>query len=332
MDHNRDTSSDDARPPFSALVLTGVWAALVLLTVEIVLMARADLGVVGPLAILLVASGKIALVAYFFTGHGPRLRVPPGLLVSAFVGLSIVVGGLLHASPAREGTLVAGLAPPLTGAVLAGADAAGGAGGGAAVDSGPASLEKADPARGKTLYNQTCIACHGPDAGGIRALNSPALHIQEDWYIAAQLEKFRSGVRGADPKDVTGMQMAPMAKALPDDQAMYDLAAYIPTIEGPAPAKEIHGADVAAGEAQYKAICIACHGPDGKGMVALKSPSLVGQSDWYIAAQLKKFKEGLRGVNPADVSGLTMRPMSLILPDEAAINNVAAYVASMPVE
>ena len=87
-------------------------------------------------------------------------------------------------------------------------------------------LAAGDPERGKTLY-ATCGACHGPNAEGMEALNAPKLAGQEEWYVVRQLQNFKNGVRGNNPRDTYGMQMAPMAQTLPDDQAMQDVAAYI---------------------------------------------------------------------------------------------------------
>jgi cytochrome c oxidase subunit 2 len=83
-----------------------------------------------------------------------------------------------------------------------------------------------DAARGKTLY-ATCGACHGANGEGMEALNAPKLAGQEEWYTVRQLENFKNGVRGNNPKDTYGMQMAPMAQTLPDAQSMQDVAAYI---------------------------------------------------------------------------------------------------------
>lgn len=88
------------------------------------------------------------------------------------------------------------------------------------------SMAAGDPVRGKTLY-ATCGACHGMNAEGMEALNAPKLAGQEEWYTIRQLQNFKSGVRGGNPKDTYGMQMAPMAQILPDEQAMADVAAYI---------------------------------------------------------------------------------------------------------
>lgn len=87
-------------------------------------------------------------------------------------------------------------------------------------------LAAGDAERGKTLY-ATCGACHGANAEGMEALNAPKLAGQEEWYLIRQLENFKNGVRGNNPRDTYGMQMAPMAQTLADNQAMQDVAAYI---------------------------------------------------------------------------------------------------------
>jgi cytochrome c553 len=83
---------------------------------------------------------------------------------------------------------------------------------------------------GKALY-VTCAACHGPDGAGMQALNAPAIRQMDDWYMLTQLYNFKNGLRGADPRDITGAQMAPMAQALAGEQAMKDVVAYIKTFE-----------------------------------------------------------------------------------------------------
>lgn len=90
-------------------------------------------------------------------------------------------------------------------------------------------LAAGDATKGKTLY-ATCGACHGQNAEGMEALNAPKLAGQEEWYLVRQLQNFKSGARGSNPKDTYGMQMAPMAQLLTDDQAMADVAAYVKSL------------------------------------------------------------------------------------------------------
>lgn len=87
--------------------------------------------------------------------------------------------------------------------------------------------------------------------------------------------------------------------------------------------------DAKAGKGLYST-CIACHGASGEGNMKLNAPMLAGQGDWYIARQLKSFKDGIRGSNPKDVYGFQMRPMAMMLKDDKAINDVSAYIATFP--
>ncbi|MEE2716432.1 MAG: c-type cytochrome [SAR324 cluster bacterium] len=183
-----------------------------------------------------------------------------------------------------------------------------------------------DAKRGKQAY-AVCQACHGANGEGNKVLNAPRLSGQEDWYVARQLQNFKAGIRGAHPKDTFGMQMRPMAMTLPTDQAVQDVAAYTATLKAPAAAPTMKG-DTKAGKAAY-AVCQACHGANGEGNKVLNAPRLAGQEDWYVVRQLQNFKAGIRGAHPKDTFGMQMRPMAMTLANDAAINNVAAYIATL---
>lgn len=92
-----------------------------------------------------------------------------------------------------------------------------------------ASVEGGDPSRGQKLY-APCGACHGVDGAGNPALFGPSLKHANDWYLISQLNKFKSGIRGANPKDQTGILMRPMSMTLADEQAVKDVVAYILTL------------------------------------------------------------------------------------------------------
>ena len=87
--------------------------------------------------------------------------------------------------------------------------------------------------------------------------------------------------------------------------------------------------DAAAGQPLY-ATCAACHGAQGEGMAALNAPKLAGQGAWYLKRQLAQFKKGTRGVHSKDTYGKVMAPMAALLTDDAAIENVAAYIGTLP--
>lgn len=87
-------------------------------------------------------------------------------------------------------------------------------------------LTDADASRGQALF-ATCVACHQADGSGNEALKAPKIAGNADWYVATQLQHFKSGVRGANPADAQGALMRPMAMTLADDQAIKDVAAYV---------------------------------------------------------------------------------------------------------
>lgn len=181
---------------------------------------------------------------------------------------------------------------------------------------------------GRTLYQTTCQPCHGMVAEGTPAIGAPALNRQEPWYLLVQLRKFRSGVRGAKEDDIGGQMMAPMAMSLPDEQSLLDVAVFIASLEGPPPARTLRG-DVANGERTFRTICTPCHGPQGGGRPEIRTPALIGQADWYIAAQLRKFRKGLRGYHDEDISGMQMRGMAAALANDKNIVDVATYISSL---
>ncbi|WDE96247.1 c-type cytochrome [Lentisphaera profundi] len=172
-----------------------------------------------------------------------------------------------------------------------------------------------------------CVSCHGQNAEGNIALKAPALqHLSED-YIVKSLKKFKLGARGYDPKDINGATMKSMAGMIADDKTMVMVAKHIKSLAVKTPAATIKG-DATSGAALY-AMCVACHGANGEGNPLLKAPALAGQADWYIVAQLKNYKAGLRGVHAGDPEGALMRPMSMILANDQAINDVAAHIQNL---
>jgi cytochrome c553 len=83
---------------------------------------------------------------------------------------------------------------------------------------------------GAALY-ATCAACHGQNGAGNKTLKAPPLAGVDDWYLATELRKYRSGVRGTSPLDQEGHLMRPMALTLPDEDAIRNVIAYIHTLK-----------------------------------------------------------------------------------------------------
>lgn len=175
---------------------------------------------------------------------------------------------------------------------------------------------------------QLCQQCHGQEALGNQKVNAPSIAGLPQWYIEAQLKKFKEGGRGTHFDDLTGMQMRPMALSLRTEDEIKAVAAHVSALPTVKPQPVLAGGDANKGKTLF-APCVACHQADAIGNEALKAPPLNHANDWYLAASLKKFKAGIRGTNPLDQSGALMRPMAQTLADDQAIADVVAYITTL---
>lgn len=91
----------------------------------------------------------------------------------------------------------------------------------------PATTLSGDLAQGKDYHLNLCSACHGSNGLGNAALEAPALTGLNDWYLMAQYEKFREGIRGAHPDDRWGVQMVRLAPAISDTDILESIATYL---------------------------------------------------------------------------------------------------------
>ena len=180
--------------------------------------------------------------------------------------------------------------------------------------------------RGAELFD-TCQPCHGPAAAGNPAIAAPAIAGLPRWYIESQLQAFQAGWRGKHHEDLPGLRMRPMAVTLNREGDIPSVAEYVASLPAPFPASTLHG-NAGAGAAQYEQVCVACHGPDGRGNELLRAPPIVQLHDWYLVQELQNFKIGARGAHPADTWGTTMRVNSVLLSDQA-MQDVIAYVQTL---
>jgi cytochrome c553 len=183
-------------------------------------------------------------------------------------------------------------------------------------------------AAGETYYAY-CVSCHGADGSGSQLYEAPAIAGLDEWYVKAQLEKFRNGFRGAHHDDTAGLRMRPMAlRALESDEAVALVSAYVASMPPVDNAPTLTGGDAKKGEQLY-GTCLACHGNTGQGNQGLNAPALNRLDDWYMLSSLRKIKAGIRGANPKDATAATMRPMAMSLADEQAMLDVIAYISTL---
>jgi cytochrome c553 len=180
--------------------------------------------------------------------------------------------------------------------------------------------------RGQALF-QLCATCHGNQGEGRLDIGAPAIAGLPKWYVSAQLQKFRHGVRGSHPQDTAGMRMRPMARSLPTESDVQAVAHYVATLPPQTPPRTIIG-DLASGTQQYQ-LCMACHGPDGQGNQQLGAPPLTISNDWYLLRQLQNLKQKIRGADAArDATGGMMQPIASTL-TEQAMQDVITYIQTL---
>jgi cytochrome c oxidase subunit 2 len=171
-----------------------------------------------------------------------------------------------------------------------------------------------------------CTVCHGAHGNGNPAINAPKIAGIEPWYLKRQLEHFRAGLRGTQPADLPGTEMQPVGLGL-DDAAIEKVAAYVGTFEPQRPPATVTG-NARRGRSLYES-CAGCHGARGEGKASLQAPALAGQTDWYLVTQLERFRSGQRGFSPEDEQGTQMRAAAAVLPDDAAVKDIVAYINSL---
>lgn len=153
--------------------------------------------------------------------------------------------------------------------------------------------ERPDLMHGETLFNDTCIACHGPDGGGQADGGVPAIAAQHSRVVIRQLVDYRHG-RRFDLR----MEHSTGPRRLVNAQDLADVAAYIAMLP-PTQAPDTGSGDlVTAGQTTYAGACAVCHGPSGTGDATSGIPRLAGQHYNYLLAQMIAATEGSRPAFP----------------------------------
>ena len=169
-----------------------------------------------------------------------------------------------------------------------------------------------------------CVHCHGAHGEGRPELGTPRLGDLEPSYIEVQLHAMRAGTRGAHPDDPDAKPMVAMAKGIPGDAVVRELAEYVAALE---PEHRDAGEPVPGGARAY-ATCVACHGADARGNPGVGAPSLLFQHGPYLARQLRNYRDGTRGGEGAPPLAQAMAGQVRGWSDRD-IDTVVAHIASL---
>ena len=99
-----------------------------------------------------------------------------------------------------------------------------------------------------------------------------------------------------------------------------------PTTDISAPG--VQSGNIDRGKALYRT-CSACHGDSGEGKAQFHAPNLANLDSWYAYAQLKNFKNGIRGYLSHDSTGVQMATMAQSLKDTTEMRDVIAYIETL---
>lgn len=162
---------------------------------------------------------------------------------------------------------------------------------------------------GSRIFNNNCSTCHGSDARG--AIGFPNL-TDEEWLYGDTPDAIKHSIAYGRSGVMPGWG------AMLKDDGVNAVVAYVQQLSGQA-----FDADLArAGQKHYQAVCIACHGAEGKGNPVFGAPDLTNDIWQYggdVVALTESIKNGRNGKMPAQQNLL----------NEAKIHVLTAYVYSL---
>ena len=179
-----------------------------------------------------------------------------------------------------------------------------------------------DAARGASAWPM-CGTCHGAQGQGMPSVGAPALGGQTAAYVERQLLAFRADQRGTHADDVQGNRMRYLAKTIPGDALVADIAAHVATLPPSAADRALAGR-AAVGRGLFQRHCVACHGAQGQGLPAQQAPRIAGLGDQYLLTQWHLFRAGQRN-GPASEP---MTKAAATLRNERAGRDVIAWLAT----
>ena len=171
-------------------------------------------------------------------------------------------------------------------------------------------LSRNDKALGtaRNLFGLYCSTCHGSDARGAKGFPNLA---DADWLWGGTADAIHQSI--ANGRIGT---MPPWSEVL-GEQGVDEVAHYVLSLSG----AQVDGAKSAAGQARY-AVCVGCHGVDGKGNQALGAPNLTDDV-WLYGKSMDALREtiGKGRANQMPAHDPLLGPMKTKL--------LAAYVLSL---
>ena len=147
---------------------------------------------------------------------------------------------------------------------------------------------------GSRMFATYCSICHGSDAKG--SMGFPNL-ADNDWRWGGDAETIKASILHGR----TGVM--PAWGAVIGEEGVKNVAAYTRQELAGLKLPEGTQVDLEAGKQVFATTCVACHGPEGKGMAMLGAPDLTSPAGWIYGTSLGQLQQTIRhgrtGVMPA---------------------------------
>jgi cytochrome c oxidase cbb3-type subunit III len=156
------------------------------------------------------------------------------------------------------------------------------------------------------LFANYCAQCHGSDARG--ATGYPNLRDNE-WMWGGEPEQIRETIANGRTGVMPGWEDAL------GEEGLFNVTEYVLSLSG----RQHDPAVANQGKERYDQLCIACHGPEGTGNVAMGAPDLTNRTWLYGGSQktvMETIAKGRQGHMPPHGDFL----------GEAKVHLLAAYV------
>ncbi|TRX74373.1 cytochrome-c oxidase, cbb3-type subunit III [Pseudomonas mangiferae] len=138
---------------------------------------------------------------------------------------------------------------------------------------------------GGRLFASNCAVCHGSDAKG--AYGFPNLTDQE-WRWGGEPATIKTTILG-------GRQAAmPAWGEILGEDGVHNVAAFVLTQLAGRKLPEDAKADIEAGRQLFTSNCVACHGPEGKGMPAMGAPNLTDAPAFIYGTSFAQLQQTIR--------------------------------------
>lgn len=165
---------------------------------------------------------------------------------------------------------------------------------------------------GLRLFSNNCAVCHGADGGG--AYGFPNL-TDKDWLYGGSPEQIKATLVGGRNGNM------PAWGSVIGEEKVEAVSNYVLSLSG----LEHDEAQAQTGQAVFSQFCVACHGAEGKGNIAMGAPNLTDDV-WLYSSELdgimQTIRSGRANVMPAQQEKL--RPEN--------IHVLSAYVYSLSLD